>query len=115
MKAYNFSKKLNLSQLAISGIDFDYQNLNSNIKLYMPDRDIKLFECELIGVDYPKKLPKTDSIMEISIKGKPINDIFDNFCQIEVIKVDFIPFVYFRYKILHSMGITLKVINIYEL
>jgi hypothetical protein len=115
MQAYYLSDKLTLSQLALLGIDFDYQNLKSNIKLHVPDRDIKIFECQLTGLDYPKKLPKTDSIIEILIKEKPIIDMFDSFDQIEVYKTEFIPFIYFRYKILLEMGITLNDIHIYEI
>jgi len=115
MQAYYLSDKLTLSQLALLGIDFDYQNLKSNIKLHVPDRDIKIFECQLSGLDYPKKLPKTNSIIEISIQGKPLNDMFDSFDRIEVHKTEFIPFIYFRYKILLEMGITLKDIHIYEI
>ena len=115
MQAYYLSDKLTLSQLALLGIDFDYENLKSIIKLHIPDRYIKLFECELTGLVYPKKLPKTDSIIEKSIKGRPINDMFDSFDQIEVYKTEFIPFVYFRYKTLLSMGITLNDIHIYEI
>ena len=115
MSSYYLSKKLTLAELSQLGIDFDFENLKSNLKLHIPNSDIKIFECQFIGLSIPKKLPKTSSIIEISIQGKPISSIFDSFDQIDVHETEFVPFVYFRYKILLEMGITLNDVCIYKI
>jgi len=114
MKNFKFNHAISANQLIPHGIKIEFDHSNLQMKLIVSDKQLKIYECDLLEEDYPFEYPDTSSILEIHFK-KPVKSYDQPLNIFSTIQLDELIFSYFECQVLRSMGIELIEILYYEL
>lgn len=114
MKKFRLSQPILANELIPHRIKTEFDQTNSQMKLFISDKNLEKFRCDLLEDDYPMDYPDTISVLEIVLEN-PINS-FDQ--KIEILSTnqsEHLIFGYFEYKVLKPMGIKITEILCYTL
>jgi hypothetical protein len=114
MKKFRLSQSILANELIPHGIETEFDQTNSKMKLSISDKNLEIFRCDLVEEDYPMDYPDTISILEIVIE----NSMFSIDQKIDMFSTnqsEQLIFGYFEYQVLKQMGIKLTEILCYKL
>lgn len=107
MKKLTLSRAISSEALIQFGIGVEFDSSNSKMKLYVSDKNLEKFKCDLLEEDYPKVFPKTSSVLVLKL-NESINLSDDQICEIATEQFEELIFGYFEHEILNNLGVTLK-------
>jgi hypothetical protein len=106
MKKFRLSQPILASELIPHGITIEFDQTNSQMKLFISDKNLEKFRCDLVEDDNPIDYPNTTSVLEIVLEN--LINSFDQKIEIfSTIHSDDLIFGYFEYEVLKPMGIEL--------
>ena len=107
MNKLTLSRAIAGEELIQFGIGVEFDESNPMMKLYVSDKKLEKFKCELLEEDYPKVFPNTCSLLVLQL-SKSYKSLKDPISVISTEQHDQLIFGYFEHEILSQIGVTLK-------
>ena len=105
---------LSVKKLVSLGLDVEMSQDKMKMRLKISDKNLKIFECDLIEEDYPNEFPETYSILELDL-NRSIKRSDSKLSHFTSTQSDDLIFGYFQNELLPSLGIEVCKVKMYYL
>ena len=105
---------MSVNNLIEHGISVELDPSNTIMRLQISDKDLTKFNCDLLEEDYPTEFPKTNSILEFTLR-KPLKSPDLQFGHFTTGQSEDLIFGYFEHEFLRSIGVELVEVVYFQL